>query len=138
MNKKIVSFMETVFGLILFYAAFYLFNRDTIWSGLSIGFGSVFILVGILSLLQKILIKEEKYTKLLNEKKIEKEDERNILILLRSVRLTDKIMNYVFIVLILILSVMKVDRRVIVCFGIVFIFKIILLIITSNYYSKKM
>jgi uncharacterized membrane protein len=105
---------------------------------LSNGFGSAMLVLGIGNLINSFIVPKLENEKLKQLKSIEVKDERNIRIKEKSSYMTMKVMNYIIFVLTFVLIFMKVDKIFLFIWILLLLTEFILIILFSNYYSKKM
>ncbi len=140
MNRKLIAFLEIVCGVLLLFLSITVFSQPNtdMLSGICIGFGSALFVLGVVTFIRILTVSEEKHKELVREKRIEQKDERNNVILSKSSNITSKIMTYIIIIMIFVLSFIGVDKLIIIGLSSLLILKVVLLIIFSNYYSKKL
>ncbi|MBL4931946.1 hypothetical protein [Clostridium paridis] len=107
-------------------------------SGICLGFGSAFFVLGIGNLVGNFFTTRLEDEKLKKLKDIEVNDERNIRIKEKSGYMVSKIMNFIICILVLALGFMNADRLVLILVSSLLLIEGILFISFSNYYSKRM
>lgn len=139
-NKTRVTFIFIgVVGVLLLILGTAVFTSQELKmaSGLCFGIGSAMLVLGIGNLLRSFIVSKDEYEKIKQVKDIEVNDERNIRIREKTGYMTAKVMNYVICALVLVLAFMKVDRIVIIVVASLILIEFVLVIMFSNYYSKK-
>ncbi|MDD7793372.1 hypothetical protein [Clostridium sp. 'White wine YQ'] len=107
-------------------------------SGMCLGFGSAFFVLGIGNLIGNFTTSRLEDEKVKKFKDIEVNDERNIIIKEKSGYMASKIMNYIICILVLALGFMNVDKLIIFLVISLLLVEVVLFIGFSNYYSKRM
>jgi large-conductance mechanosensitive channel len=139
-NKKIWFVLQSLVGIILLMiGAFVLKTKDLkTLSGLCFGIGAAMATLGIGWFIQALIVPAIESEKIKKQKKIEVNDERNTRIRQKTGYMVAKIMNYLFLAFILMLSFMNVDKLIINMAVFLIVIKFILVVYFSNYYTKKM
>lgn len=107
-------------------------------SGFAFGIGSVSLAYGIGKLAMLYTLSDDKYQTILAHNRIEQQDERNLLILSKSINSTSKAITYLLVATIALLAILNADKRIIIGLAILIITKTILIIAFTNYYSNKL
>lgn len=139
-NKRLIYILQSTLGILLLLLAIFVFTSTStkMLSGLCIGFGSALLVLGIGNLIRSFIVSKIEDEEIKRNKAIEVNDERNIRIKEKSSCMVAKIINYLLMILILILSFLGVDKIIILLLASILIIEFILLIIFSNYYAKRM
>lgn len=139
-QKNFLFVILSIGGAILLLLSGAVFTSDKLKmvNGLCIGFGSAMLVLGIGKLLDSFIVSEVENEEVKRLKSIEVNDERNTRIREKSSHMTMKIMNYIIYVLTLILAFMKVNIIFLLICVSLLLAEFILIILFSNYYSKKM
>jgi hypothetical protein len=138
--KRILYVLEAILGIALFLLAAYIFTSEQTktLSGLCIGFGGVLTALGIGNLIYSFAVSKEKAAALLKQKKIEVEDERNVMIKERAASMVSHIMSYLFSVYVIGLSFLGADRVIIICASSLLLVKGVVFVIFVNHYAKAL
>ncbi|WP_238881634.1 hypothetical protein [Clostridium sp. YIM B02551] len=140
-NKKTLMYLVLlILGVAMLLLGKFIMADENIKniSGICLGFGSAFFVLGIGNLVGNFFttrLEDEKIKKL---KDIEVNDERNIRIKEKSGYMVSKIMNFIICILVLALGFMNADRLVLILVSSLLLIEGILFIGFSNYYSKRM
>jgi uncharacterized membrane protein len=136
--KRFLFVMLSMVGALLLLAGF-VFTSAELKSvtGLCYGLGSAMLALGIGNLIYSFVIPKEEYEKVKHLKAIEVNDERNIRIREKSGYLVSKVTMYMICILILVLGIMNVSKLVLFMVITLLIVKFVLLVIFTNYFSKR-
>jgi len=107
-------------------------------SGLCIGLGSAVFCLGIGNFIGTLIISKTENEEMTHRKNIEVNDERNMRIREKVGAKINQIVIYVISVIVLALGFMGVDVVIIIMISSVLLLELVLAIVLSNYYSKKM
>ncbi|HEY5556038.1 hypothetical protein [Acetobacterium sp.] len=107
-------------------------------SGLCIGLGSAVFCLGIGNFIGALIISKTENEEMTHRKNIEVNDERNMRIREKVGAKINQIVIYVISVIVLALGFMGVDVVIIIMISSVLLLELVLAIVLSNYYSKKM
>lgn len=128
----------SIIGALLLIGGVFVFTSKDLnmVSGMCIGLGSAMLALGLGNLLYSFMVPvvEDKIKQL---KSIEVKDERNTRIREKSGYMISKIMNYMIYCLILVLVFMNVNKILLVAIAFVPLINLLLTVIFSNYYSKR-
>lgn len=138
--KKMLLFLETISGAILLILGFTYFDTENskVFSGISFGIGIVLFIFGLSYLIISFKYSGKQIEDINKQKRINITDERNILIKEKTSNVVSRIMNFVFIILLILSFVLKMDIMVSAFIIAIMIIKLILMIIYSDYYSKQL
>jgi len=138
--KKMLFFLEMISGVILLVLGFTYFDNENtkVISGLSFGIGIVLFIFGLSYFIINLKYSEKQINEINKQKNINVTDERNVLIKEKSSYSVSRIMNYVFIILLILSFIFKMNIMVSFFIISVIIIKLILMIIYSDYYSKQL
>lgn len=138
--KKILFFLEMISGVILLVLGFTYFDNENtkVISGLSLGIGIVLFIFGLSYFIINLKYSEKQINEINKQKNINVKDERNTLIKEKTSYSVSRIMNYVFIILLILSFIFKMNIMVSILILSVIIIKLILMIIYSDYYSKQL
>lgn len=138
--KRILFVFQTVLGIMLLLAGSFVLTSDAVkmLSGLCIGLGSAIFALGIGWFIQSFVITALEDNEIKKLKAIEVNDERNIRIREKTGYMVAKIMNYVLSAFILTLGFMGADKLIIIMAVTLIAIEFILVLIFSNYFSKKL
>ena len=106
-------------------------------SGLCIGLGSAVFCLGIGNFIGALIISKTENEEMTHRKNIEVNDERNMRIREKVGAKINQIVIYVISVIVLALGFMGVDVVIIIMISSVLLLELVLAIVLSNYYSKK-
>lgn len=137
--KRFLFVMLSMVGALLLLLAGFVFTSDELKSvaGLCYGFGSAMLALGVGNLIYCIAMPKAEYEKVKHLKAIEENDERNIRIREKSGYMVSKIMIYMICVLILVLGIINVNKLVLYMVITLLFAKIVLFVVFTNYYSKR-
>lgn len=107
-------------------------------SGLCIGLGSAAFVLGIGNFIGALIISKTEYEEITHRKNIEVNDERNTRIREKVGAKINKIVVYIITALVLVLGFMGADAAVIMMISSVLLLQLVLAIVLTNYYSKRM
>jgi uncharacterized membrane protein len=138
--RRFLFVVLSIVGVLLLIWGGFVFTSEELKmvSGLCIGFGSVMLALGIGNLLRSFMVSEMEEEKIKHLKAIEVNDERNTRIREKSGYMLSKIMNYMIYCLILALGFMNVNKALLITVAFLPLVNLVLVIIFSNYYSKRM
>ncbi len=130
--------LSIVGALLLIGGVFVFTSKDlNMVSGMCIGLGSAMLALGLGNLLYSFMVPAMEDEKVKQLKSIEVKDERNTRIREKSGYMISKIMNYMIYCLILVLVFMNVNKILLVAIAFVPLINLVLTVIFSKYYSKR-
>ncbi|HEY5562381.1 MAG TPA: hypothetical protein VIK72_11620 [Clostridiaceae bacterium] len=138
--SRILFVVLSIVGAVLLLLGGLVFTAEDLKmvSGLCIGFGSVMLALGIGNLLRSFMVSAMEDEKMKHLKAIEVSDERNTRIREKSGYMVSKIMNYMICGLVLALGFMNVNKTILITVAFLPLVSLVLAIIFSIYYSKRM
>jgi len=107
-------------------------------SGLCIGLGAALLCIGVGEFIQSLIVSTAEYEEIKRIKKIEVNDERNTRICEKTGYMVSRVMNYVLAIFVLVLGFMGVDKLIIMLAVSLLIIELVLVLIFSNYFAKRM
>jgi uncharacterized Tic20 family protein len=107
-------------------------------SGLCIGLGSAAFVLGIGNFIGALIISKTENEEITRRKNIEVNDERNTRIREKVGAKINKIVIYIITAIVLSLGFMGTDAVIIIMISSVLLFELVLAIVLTNYYSKRM
>lgn len=107
-------------------------------SGLCIGLGSAAFALGIGNFIGALIISETEYEEITRRKNIEVNDERNTRIREKVGTKINQIVVYIITAIVLALGFMGADAVIIMMISSVLLLQLVLAIVLTNYYSKRM
>lgn len=138
--KRFLFVFQFLAGIALILAGEYIFISDSMkaLSGLCIGIGAALAALGIGWLIQSLVVSATENEAISKAKLIEVQDERNTRIREKTGYMTSKIMNYVLVFFIFVLMFIGANQIIILLAVSLLIVEFALVLIFSNFYSKKM
>ncbi|MFD3157207.1 hypothetical protein ACFIJ5_10160 [Haloimpatiens sp. FM7330] len=138
-NKKVLVILQAIGGVLLLLIGSFVLNdvSTKMLSGLCIGFGAAMLVLGIGTFSHSLIVSSIEDEKIKRIKNIEVNDERNVRIKEKTGYMVAKVMNYILIVFIITLGFMNVDKSIIIMACSLIVIELILVIIFSNYFTKK-
>jgi len=140
MKKKVLYLLVSLIGIALLLAGLFLFTTDEtkLYSGLCTGIGSAVAVLGIGSFILSIVTPSLEAAEIKKQKEIEVKDERNTAIREKAGYMVARCMNYVITAFIFTLAFMGADKVIILMAASLIVIELVMTIVFSNYYSKRM
>jgi len=139
-NKIWLYVLLAAIGAISVYTGGFILVEERIKmiSGLCIGLGSAVFCLGIGNFIGAIIVSETENEEMTRRKNIEVNDERNTRIREKVGAKINQIVIYVITVIVLALGFMGVDVVIIIMISSVLLLELVLAIVLTNYYAKRM
>lgn len=139
-NKIWLYVLLAAIGAISVYIGGFILVEERIKmiSGLCIGLGSAVFCLGIGNFIGAIIVSETENEEMTRRKNIEVNDERNTRIREKVGAKINQIVIYVITVIVLALGFMGVDVVIIIMISSVLLLELVLAIVLTNYYAKRM
>lgn len=139
-NKIWLYLLMTVIGaLSLYFGALVLVEEKLkMISGLCMGLGSAIFCLGIGNLIGALIISKTENEEITRKKNIEVNDERNTRIREKVGARINQVVIYALSVIVLAMGFMQIDIIAIIMVASVFLLELVLAIVLTSYYSKKM
>jgi len=133
------ALLSTIGALSVYVGGFVLVEEKLkMLSGLFIGLGSAVFCLGIGNFIGSLIISKAENEGIMRKKNIEVNDERNMRIREKVGAKINQIVIYAISVIVLALGFMGVNVVIIIMISSVFLLELVLAIVLTNYYSKKM
>ena len=130
----------TIVGAVSFYVGGFVLTEEKLKmiSGLCIGLGAAVFCLGIGNFVGALIISKTENGEILRKKNIEVNDERNTRIREKVGAKTNQIVLYALSLIVLAMGFMQINIIAIVMVASILLLQLVLAIVLSNYYSKKM
>jgi uncharacterized membrane protein len=133
------ALLSTIGALSVYVGGFVLVEEKLkMLSGLFIGLGSAVFCLGIGNFIGSLIISKAENEGIMRKKNIEVNDERNMRIREKVGAKINQIVIYAISIIVLALGFMGVNVVIIIMISSVFLLELVLAIVLTNYYSKKM
>lgn len=139
-HKRGMFALQAALGIILLLVGAFVLTADEVKmvSGLCIGLGAALLVLGIGWFIQSFIVSAAEDEEIKRIKAVEVNDERSIRIREKTGYSVAKIMNYLLLVFVLTLGFMGADKLIIIMACALIIIELILVLVFSNYYAKRM
>lgn len=132
--------LMSAIGVIAFYIGGFVLVEEKLKmiSGLCIGLGAAVFCLGIGNFIGALIISKTESEEILHKKNIEVNDERNIRIREKIGAKINQVVIYALSVIVLAMGFMRINIIAIIMVASIFLLELVLAIVLSNYYSKRM
>ncbi|HZK72141.1 MAG TPA: hypothetical protein VFD03_11610 [Clostridia bacterium] len=139
-NKIWLYLLLAIVGAVSFYVGGFVLVEEKLKmvSGLCIGLGSAIFCLGIGNFIGALIISKTENEEFLHKKNIEVNDERNTRIREKVGAKINQIVVYALSLIVLAMGFMQINIIAIIMVASIFLLELVLAIVLSNYYSKRM
>lgn len=141
--KMLLSLTLAAIGAVLIFLGGFVFVGND-WkepSAQCIGWGSAALALGIGKFIDTVVVKKSESSeskKMKHWKNIQVNDERNVRIREKVGAKIARVVNYALFIIVLAMGLMKVSVTAIIMVSSLFLLELVLVIVLSNYYAKRM
>lgn len=139
-SKIWLYLLMAVIGALLFYIGGFVLIEEKLKmiSGLCIGLGAAVFCLGIGNFISALIISKTENEEFTRKKNIEVNDERNTRIREKVGAKINQVVIYALSVIVLAMGFMQINIIAIIMVASIFLLELVLAIVLSNYYSKRM
>lgn len=139
-NKIWLYLFMAIIGALSFYIGGFVLAEEKLKaiSGLCIGLGAAVFCLGIGNFIGALIISKTENEEFIRKKNIEVNDERNTRIREKVGAKINQVVVYALSVIVLAMGFMQINIIAIIMVASVFLLELVLAIVLSNYYSKRM
>ncbi len=139
-NKIWLYLFMAIIGILSFYSGGFILVGEKLKaiSGLCIGLGAAVFSLGIGNLIGALFISKTQSEEFTRKKNIEVNDERNTRIREKVGAKINQVVIYALSVIVLVMGFMQINIIAIIMVSSVFLMELVLAIVLTSYYSKRM